>query len=314
MSGITRAEAFAPPTMANVGVGFDVLGLALEGPGDTVVAELRDEPGAIILDITGDDHKLPREAEKNTATVAINAFLEQINAQQGVAITLDKGLPLSSGLGSSAASAVAGVIAANALFGEPLPREELLPATLEGEALVSGYHADNAGPALLGGIMLINGIEINEIRALPVPENLHLATVTPDVWVPTAEARAVLPDQVTLKAMIAQTGAIAQLIDALYRSDIEAMAAAMERDIIIEPARAFLMPKLREIRAAAKQAGAMAVVISGAGPTLCAVCDDATTAQQVAITMHDTYAEAKIKSIAQATRVDKQGARVLKTE
>jgi len=314
LSAIARVEAFAPPSMANVGVGFDILGIALQGPGDTVIAEPRDEPGAVINEITGDHFMLPRDAGKNTATVAINAFLKQINAPHGVAITLDKGLPLSSGLGSSAASAVAGVIAANALFGEPLSREQLLPASLEGEALVSGYHADNAGPALLGGIMLINGIEINEIRHLPVPENLHLALVTPDVAVPTAEARAVLPDSVTLKAMIAQTGAIAQLIDALYRGDIEAMAAAMERDGIVEPARAHLMPLLYDIRAAAKQAGAMALVISGAGPTLCAVCDDAQVAETVAQAMHDTYADGNIKSEARATQVDRQGARVLKTE
>ncbi len=188
---MTFARAFAPATVANVGVGFDILGLAVQGLGDTVEVELRDAPGAVIVSIEGDEGRLPVDAEKNTAAVAAQAVLKTLNAQQGVGIRLYKGLPLNSGLGSSAASAVAAAVAVNALLGEPLAKAALLPACLEGEARVSGYHADNAGPSLLGGITLIAGTDASRIYHLPVPDNLHLALITPAVDVPTAQARAV---------------------------------------------------------------------------------------------------------------------------
>jgi homoserine kinase len=308
---MTFTRAFAPATVANLGVGFDILGLAVEGIGDTVEAELRDEPGIIITAIEGDDGRLPREAEKNTASVAASAVMKTIGVTQGVAITLHKGLPLNSGLGSSAASAVAAAVAVNALFGSPLLKDALLPACLEGEALVSGYHAYNAGPSLLGGITLIAGTDASKIYALPVPENLHLTLVTPAVDVPTIAARAVLPKTVTLHQMVDQTSVVAQLVDALYRGDIEQMGVVMEKDCVVEPARAHLMPLLTEVRAAAKRAGAYGLVISGAGPTLCAVCDRANVASSVAQAMKAIYDTAGIDSIVRATRVNIDGAQVL---
>lgn len=306
-----RAEAFAPASMGNFGVAFDVIGVAFREPGDTVCVELADEPGAVIAAIEGDGGRLPRDPHKNSASVAANSVLRQIGTAQGVRITLRKDLPLASGLGSSAASAVAAAVAVNALFGDPLSRAELLPACLDGEAAVSGYHPDNVGPSLLGGITLITGTHMERIRHLPVPENLHFALVTPDVAVPTTEARAALPKAVPLRDLVAQTGAVARLVDALYRGDLEAMADAMESDGIVEPARAFLMPYLAEVRSAAKRAGALALVISGAGPTLCAVCASSDTAQRAAAAMADVYDEATIDNVARHTRVSMTGACVL---
>ncbi len=306
-----NTRVFAPASMGNVGVGFDILGLAFREPGDTVYAEKRDELGAAIVSIEGDGGALPRESEKNTATVAANAVLNMIDAPCGVGITLTKGLPLTSGMGSSAASAVAAVVAVNALFGEPLNRAELLPACLEAESMVSGYHADNVGPSLLGGITLITGTDAGQIRQLPVPDNMHLALVTPDVAVPTSEARSVLPETISLHDMVAQTGAVARLVDALYRGDLQAVAAAMEDDCVVEKARAHLMPLLTEVRVGAKRAGAMGLVVSGAGPTLCAVCDSADVAQKVADAMAMIYTDADIKSVARATQVNLDGAQVL---
>jgi homoserine kinase len=177
---------------------------------------------------------------------------------------------------------------------------------------VSGsYHADNIAPCLFGGILLITGTRADQMVRLPVPENLHMALVTPDVAVPTAAARAVLPKTITLHEMVAQTAAVAQLIDALHRGDVAQMAAAMEADCVIEPARAHLMPLLYEIRAAAKKVGALGLVISGAGPTLCAVCDNAKTAQKVATVMYNLYAENGIGSTVRHTQVGVEGARVL---
>jgi homoserine kinase len=307
----TRAEAFAPASMANLGVGFDILGLALGEPGDRVIAEKSDTPGVTIHDIFGDGGKLPRAADKNTASVAAQSILKAIDAPHGVSLTILKDLPLASGLGSSAASAVAAAVAVNALFGSPLARHDLLPACLDGEALVSGYHADNVAPCLFGGITLISGTNFHQIRQLPSPENLHLALVTPNVAVPTAEARAVLPQMVPLKAMIAQTSAIAQLIDALYRADIQAIGEIVEYDSIIEPARAHLMPLLHEVRVVAKRAGAYGLTISGAGPTLCAFCDSHEIGVKVAAAMQAVYDNIGIGATSRCTIVRAEGAEVM---
>lgn len=310
----TSAEAFAPATVANLGVGFDILGLALQEPGDTVRVERRAEPGVVISRIEGDGGRLPHDPDKNTACVAARETLKRLGVTEGVAITIYKNLPLASGLGSSAASAVAAAVAVNALFGSPLTCEELLPACIEGEAAVSGYHADNVAPCLFGGLVLVAGTSAEQIFRLPIPERLHLALVTPDVAVPTAMARAVLPKMIELHDMVLQTAAVARLLNALHRGDVAGMAAAMELDIVIEPARAHLMPLLPEVRAAAKQAGALGVVISGAGPTLCAVCDSASTAQAVAGVMGEVYAAAGIPNVARQTGISPNGARVLRVD
>jgi len=310
----SRAEAFAPATVANLGVGFDILGLALQGMGDRAIVEFHDSPEIVITDIQGDGGQLPREPERNVASVAARAYLDHIGEKRGLKIKLVKGLPLSSGLGSSAASAVAAVMALNALAGDVFKREELLPFCLEGEALVSGYHADNVAPCLLGGIVLVAGITVDAIRALPAPERFHLALVTPDYPVPTNEARAILPAGVSLKQMIHQTGKVAQLVDALHRGDLEALGAAMEGDKVVEPARACLVPYLSEVRTAAKRAGAIAVYIGGAGPTLCALCASTRTAETVAAEMKRVYRQAEMNSSARHTTVDMVGATALQVE
>ena len=310
----SRAEAFAPATVANLGVGFDILGLALEGMGDRVIVELQDESEIAITDIVGDGGQLPREPERNVATVSARAFLDHIGERRGIKVTLVKGLPLSSGLGSSAASSVVAVMALNTLFGEPFQREELLPFCLEGEALVSGYHADNVAPCLLGGIVLVAGITVDAIRSLPVPANCHLALVTADFPVPTSEARAILPADITLKQLVHQTGQVAQLVDALHRGDLQALGAAMEGDRVVEPARSCLVPMIAEVRSVAKRAGAIAVFIGGAGPTLCALCDTELIAKHVAAEMKQVYSQAEVESSARHTRVDHVGAKVLQVE
>ena len=307
----SRAEAFAPATVANLGVGFDILGLALEGFGDRARVEFQDAPEIVITDIEGDGGLLPREADLNVASVAARSLLDHLGERRGLRIKLVKGLPLSSGLGSSAASAVAAVMALNKLAGEPFTREALLPFCLEGEALVSGYHADNVAPCLLGGIVLVAGITVEAIRPLPIPADIHLALATPDFPVPTSQARALLPQEVALPTMIHQTGKVAQLIDALHRKDLEALGAAMEGDRVVEPARACLVPMLAEARASAKAAGAIAVFIGGAGPTLCALCDSGRASRRVAASMEQVYSNAEIKCAARHTQVDRRGATLL---
>ena len=218
---------------------------------------------------------------------------------------------LASGLGSSAASSVVAVVALNKLLGEPFTREQLLPFCLEGEALVSGYHADNVAPCLLGGIVLVAGITVDAIQPLPIPPNLHLAMATPAVEVPTNQARALLPREVSLATMIHQTGMVGRLVDALHRGDLMGLASVMECDQVVEPARASLMPLLHELRALAKRKGALALFIGGAGPTLCALCDCETVAHRVAAAMDAAYREAGLAVLAQAVGVDCEGAAII---
>lgn len=307
----STAEAFAPASVANLGVGFDILGLALDEPGDIVVAEYSDKPGVTLANIEGDGGRLPRTPSKNTACVAGQSVLKLAGVNHGARLTIKKGLPSASGLGSSAASAVAAAVAVNALLETPLSKADILPACLDGEAVASGYHADNVAPSLFGGVTLAYGIRAHQIVPLPIPENLFLALVTPDVEVPTAQARAVLPPMVPLKQMVKQTAMLARLVDAIHRSDIPSMAAAMEGDDVIEPARAHLMPMLLEARRAAKQAGAHGLIISGAGPTLCAVCDSAAIAANVNEALQIVYAEAHIECMTRWTQVSPNGAKVL---
>jgi homoserine kinase len=307
------STAFAPATVANLGVGFDIVGLALHEPGDTVRAEWSDdhEEGVRIASIDGDGGKLSRDPAKNTASVSAQSVLRTVGEKRGVVLHIEKGLPLASGLGSSAASAVAGAMAVNALLGEPLSKSELLPACLDGEAMVSGRHADNVAPCLFGGITLIYGTEVSQICQLPIPENLYFALVTPAIEVPTAEARAVLPQMIPLKQMVSQTAGVARLVDSIHRGDLAAMAVAMESDGVIETARAHLMPMLTEVRAVSKAAGALGLVISGAGPTLCALCSDEKTAMRVTVAMHAVYAMVGIACQTRCTQIASEGARIV---
>lgn len=308
---IVSATAFAPATIANLGVGFDIIGVALREPGDTVRAEWCDGSGVSIASIEGDGGKLPCDAAKNTSSVAAQSVLRAVGETRGVRLYIHKGLPLASGMGSSSASAVAGALAVNGLLGSPLSKAELLPACLDGEAMASGYHADNVAPCLFGGITLIYGTSADQIIQLPIPENLWLALVTPDVEVPTAKARAALPPTVPLKQMVSQTAGVARLIDSIHRGDVQAMAAAMESDGVIEAARAHLMPNLAQVRAAAKAAGALGLAISGAGPTLCAVCDSQATAMLVEGEMAAVYARAGIGCQTRCTQITGDGARLV---
>ena len=303
--------AYAPATVANLGVGFDVLGLALSRPGDRVRATLATEPGVRITSITGDGGLLTHD-QNNTAGIAAAAVLARLGrATGGLELELEKGLPLASGLGSSAASAVAAAVATNALFGSRLSQKSLLAACLEAEAAVSGRHADNVAPALLGGILLLRG---DDWQTLPLPPDIEISLVIPELRIPTAEARDRLPTQIPLQDLVKQTAAIAQLVDALHRQDWRAAVAAMEADCVIEPARHRLIPGLSEARAKAKAAGALGLIISGAGPSLCLFSNDSRSAQAAAAAARAVLATNDIDSQSQFAEISAQGARLLATD
>jgi homoserine kinase len=282
--------AFAPATVSNVACGFDVLGFALHAPGDEVTAHLA-ESGVRIDAITGDQDRLPRDAAKNTAGIAAQALLNLLGERRGVALTIRKGLPLSSGLGGSAASAVAAVVAVDGLFNARTPLETLMACAFEGERVGAGSaHGDNIGPAVYGGFVLVRDPNPPDVVRLPVPQGLTAVVVHPNLEIETARARALLGSTVALGDAIRQWGNLGAFVDALHRSDFDLMSRALV-DTIAEPRRASLVPGLAQIKRAAADAGALGCSLSGSGPSLFALCRNATSAGAVAAAMGAAVAQ-----------------------
>lgn len=300
--------AFAPATTSNLGPGFDVLGLALDGPGDTVTATWSPEPGVRIVSIEGDGGVLPTDAQRNTAAVAAASTLALAGVQIGVALTLHKGLPLGSGLGSSAASAAAAAYATNLLIGSPLRKRELIEPCLDAEAVVSGRHADNVAPALLGGLVLVRRTDPLDLIRLPVPAGLWVALSTPDFELQTRAARAVLPEAVPLPAMVRQSADIAGLVSACYTGDLALLSRCIV-DEVVAPRRAELIPGGEAVIAAAQRAGALGSTVSGAGPTVLALCRSRAHAQEVCAAMGAAFQAAGLASTPLICPADCPGAR-----
>lgn len=304
-------RVFAPATVANVAAGFDILGFAVNEPGDEVILRLTNNGCINISKITGDEGKLPTTSEKNTAGISVIRFLEHIGSDQGIDIELHKRMPLGSGMGSSAASAVAAVFAANKLVGEPLTPRELLPFALEGEALACGVgHADNAAPSLLGGFILIRSYDPLDIVPILTPEKLFCTLLHPQIEVLTDDARKILRKSILLKDAITQWGNVAGLIAGLITSDYDLISRSMQ-DVIIEPVRSLLIPGYDEIKEAALKAGAMGCSISGSGPSLFALSSSMDTAIRSGEAMQKACARQEIESEVYVSPINKSGPRVL---
>lgn len=307
-----EVRVFAPATVANVAVGFDILGFAIDGPGDEVVARLAESPGVRIACISGDGGKLPLQAEKNTAGFAAIRLLEQLGKPElGVELEIHKKMPFGSGLGSSAASAAAGVMAVNALLGMPVPKIESLHCAVLGEQIADGaYHADNVAPSLLGGIILIRANEGLDVHSLPIPDELHAAVVYPHVSILTKDARDVLSPTTTLPQCIQQTGNLGGLVVGLYESDYELIGRSLQ-DVIIEPQRAQLIPGFATVKSAALKAGALGCSISGAGPSVFALCKGRETAQSAGADMQQAFLNQDIPCDLFVSPINKEGAKIL---
>ena len=306
-----RVVAFAPGGVGNVGPGLDILGLAVEGAGDTVAAEWLPEPGLRVLD--PGHPELPREAERHTSALAARSVMARVGAStlrgRGIGLTVTKGLPLSGGQGGSAASAVAGAVAVNALLGGPLDPAALIDACLDAEEAVAGRHADNLAPALLGGIILIRSMEPLDLVRLPVPRELYVVLARPDQRLRTAEGRAVLPRDLPRAVALHQAAQVGALVAALALDDYALLGRAID-DRIAEPARAGLLPGFLEAKAAALAAGALGCSISGSGPTAFALTRGIASAERVAAAMRGAYAAAGHTSDVRVGAVDRVGARV----
>ena len=307
---IERATAFAPASVGNVAIGFDILGFAVESLGDRVTVARRKEPGVVILDVQGVAGKLPLEPQKNTAGQALLAMYEALRPPFGFAVEIDKGIPLGSGLGGSAASAVGAVVAANALLPQSCTKLQLLQYAMQGEAVASGsLHVDNISPCLFGGLVLTVGIDHPRVKQIPVPADVRAVIVHPHMFLSTKQARAILKRTVDLSDFVWQTANLAGFISGCYTDDLDMIRASLE-DVVIEPQRQALIPGFQEVRRAAMAAGALGCSISGAGPTMFAWSPSA-NAPEVLEAMTREFARRSIEIDKWITQVQSAGARVI---
>ena len=288
-----QATGFAPASVGNIGVGFDILGHTIAGPGDRVSVRRIAEPVVRVAAIRGCATDLPTIAERNTAGAALIALRDRLALPFGFEIEIDKGIPYGSGMGGSAASAVAALIAANALLERPLSRDALYPFALDGEAVASGsHHGDNVGAMLLGGLVLATA---DRLTSIPVPAELRCVLVHPHAVLETRAARAALDGNYALSSFVEQSANLALVLAGCFKGDFELIRAGLS-DVLIEPRRALLISGFDAVKQAALDAGALGASISGAGPSLFAWCVGDARAQGVGARMRAAFATAGLES------------------
>ncbi|HEY2397030.1 MAG TPA: homoserine kinase [Rudaea sp.] len=303
-----KATAFAPASVGNIGVGFDILGHTIAGPGDRATVRRIDVPKVRIASIHRSTVALPFEAERNTAGAALIALHAALKPSFGFEIELDKGIAFGSGMGGSAASCVAALIAANALLDTPLAVENLYPFALAGEAVASGgYHGDNVGPMLLGGIVLAT---TDRLVRVPAPDEWHCVLVHPDATLETRRAREALKGSYALTEFIGQSTNLALVLNGCHRGDAALVRAGL-RDVLIEPRRAPLIPGFARVKQAALDHTAMGASISGAGPSVFAWFETEVAAELAAPAMRAAFAEAGLASEAFVSPVNGPAARLV---
>jgi len=306
-------KVFAPASVANVACGFDQLGFALDRPGDEIIGKIINQStGLVITKITGDHKKLSYDIEKNTAGFAAKKLLEYLGEEKrGIEIEIHKKMPFGSGMGSSAASAVAGVMIINELLGKPLSKRELLPFAVQGEQIADGaYHADNVAPSLLGGMVLIRDNETLDVHRLFVPKGLYAVVIYPHIKILTKDARAILSENITLKQHIAQSGNLGGLIIGLNNSDFDLIKRSLN-DVVIEPQRAKLIPHFYDIKELALSNGALGCSISGAGPSIFALCSNSLIAENISESVNKLLQSLKIEHDIYISSINQEGAILL---
>lgn len=305
-------KVFAPATVANVVCGYDVLGFAVNAPGDEVIMRRTDQPGVVITKITGDEGRLPLAAEKNTVSASVQHYLKHVGREDiGVEVELHKKMPIGSGLGSSSASTVAGLFAINCLMDNLLSNKDLVPFAMKGEELACGYgHADNVAPALMGGFVLIRSYEPLDIISLPHPEGMHAAIVYPEVDVPTKDARQMIRSKVALKDAVTQWGNVAGLVSGLFTKDYDLIGRSM-KDVLVEPVRSILIPDFELMKGIALETGGVGFGISGSGPSVFALTKDADTASLITQKLQQHLKDLSINSLGFVSEVNKKGPIIL---
>lgn len=302
-------RVFAPASTANLGCGFDVMGMALDGVGDVLRMSVGDGDSLIINNESGVE--LPSDIEKNVITPAVRAFMAAAGKKAAVEITVEKKILPGSGIGSSAASSAAAVFGLNELFGRPFTVKGLVDFAMQGEKLISGTaHADNSAPAVMGGIVFIRGYEPLDIVSLPVPDSFCFSVVHPHIMVSTKAARDVLRKEIPMREAVTQWGNVGGLVAGIMTGDMPLIGRSM-RDVVVEPYRKGFIPGYDELKAACMAAGALAVNISGSGPSVFALSDSLETAHRVGKALKDHFDALDIENDLYVSHVPTVGARVV---
>lgn len=305
----TAIKVWAPASVANVAVGFDILGFALDKPGDQIYIQEGKAPGLVITEIKGAQGKLPLDVMKNTAGYAAHRLLEHIGALDvPLEMRIHKKMPFGSGLGSSAASAVGGVYAVNEFLNTGLSKLDILKFAVEGEEIADGaYHADNVGPSLLGGLILIRDNATLDVKKIFVPSGLTIVVIYPRIQVLTRESRGILTKEVSFADTIHQTGNLAAFIAGMYTSDYDLIGRSLQ-DVLVEPQRAHLIPGFFDIKDIALKEGALGFSISGAGPSMFAMCTSTLMAESIAAKATEYLKAKKIRSDFFISEINQEGA------
>jgi homoserine kinase len=304
-------KVFASASVSNVACGFDIMGFAIDQPGDEITLRLNEHPGVRITNICGDSGKLPTDPTKNTAGAPVLALLDHLGSKAGIEMEVHKKMPLGSGLGSSAASAVAAAFALNELLGAGLSKKELLPFAIEGEKIASGaVHADNVAPCLYGGFVLIRGYNPIDVIEIPAPDELYCTIIHSQIEINTIEARKILPKEIPLMKAKTQWGNTAGLIAGLMKHDFDLISRSLV-DVIIEPVRASLIPGYDKIKNAAMEAGALGCNISGSGPAIFALSTSNEKAEEIGKAMKTEVDKIGLSNTVYISKINKQGPRVL---
>ncbi len=307
-----KVTVFAPATIANLGSGFDVLGLAIEQPGDFVLAERQRNP-ELTFSLRTRQNDVPADAKTNVAGHVARLMLNEFRPPFGIRMILDKRMPIGSGLGSSAASSVASVVAVNALLSKPFKKTDLLRFVIEGERMASGTpHADNVAPSLLGGACLVRSYEPLDVISIPIKNSISWVVVHPHVVIRTEDARSILPKAISLQTAIRQWGNISGLTIGLAAGNAQLVGKCVA-DAIAEPVRGNLIPGFYEVKEAALKAGAFGCSISGSGPSMFAVTASTASARTVAAAMKKTFLHAAgVKCDVYISRINQAGAKIMK--
>ena len=307
-----KIKVFAPASVTNVSCGFDIMGFALDWPGDELILSLKEKPGVVISKITNDGGKLPLDPQQNTAGFSLLSLANHLELEKGIEIEIHKKMPLGSGLGSSAASAVASVFALNEILGVPLSKEAILPFALEGEKIASGgkLHADNVAACLYGGFIIVRSLNPLEIFNIDYPANLHCTIIHPHIELRTAEMRRIIRDNVTLSDAVQQWGNIACLVAGLIKSDFSLIERSLQ-DVIIEPIRSKVIPGFDMVKQAAIDAGALGSSISGSGPSIFALSTAPEIAQKTADAMKAVFKDLNVKCDAYISMINRNGPKVI---
>ena len=303
-------KIFAPATVANVSCGFDSLGFAVDAIGDEMTFTKTTEKGVKITSITGAD--LTYNVDENAASAVVQKILIEANADFGIDLTIHKGFSPGSGLGSSAASAAGAAFGANQLLGNIYSDLELTKFAMFGEEVACGSPiADNVAAAIYGGFVLVRSYEPLEIIKLPVPSELRVVAIHPQVEVKTKDARAVLPKKIALKDAVTQWANVGGLISGLYTDNYNLISNSLV-DIIVEPHRKKLIPFFDDVKNAAVKAGALGAGISGSGPTIFALCKGDEVAKKVYNSIEESYKNTQIDFEMFISKVNPEGMKIIK--